>query len=177
MTGETARPIGVVRMTIHVRPVRPEDARCFIEVRNAAVRGIAVKDYPPAVIEAWAKSPITDATIDDFLVNPDKETRLVAELNTEIAGIGSLVIDNNELRACYVRPDAARQGVGSAILREIERIALENGVTFLQMDSSVTAEPFYKAMGYEVLEYGEHVLYRGPRMDCVRMGKVLRPRD
>jgi putative acetyltransferase len=164
-------------MTIHVRPARPEDARSFMEVRNAAVRGIAVKDYPPEVIEAWAKSPVTEATIDHFLANSDKETRLVAELNSEISGIGSLVIDNNELRACYVRPNAARQGVGSAILREIERIAMENGVTFLQMDSSVTAEPFYKAMGYEVLEYGEHVLSSGPRMACVRMSKLLRPPD
>jgi len=164
-------------MTIHVRPARPEDARSFIEVRNAAVRGIAAKDYPPAVIDAWAQSPITTATIENFLANPDKETRLVAEVNSEISGIGSLVIDNNELRACYVRPNAARKGVGSAILREIERIALENGATILQMDSSVTAEPFYKAMGYEVLEYGEHVLYKGPRMACVRMRKVLSPPD
>jgi putative acetyltransferase len=161
-------------MTIHVRPARPEDARSFIEVRNAAVRGIAAKDYPPAVIDSWAKSPITDATIEHFLANPDKETRLVAELNSEIVGIGSLVLEKNELRACYVLPSAARQGVGSAILGEIERIALENGVTFLQMDSSVTAEPFYNAMGYEVLEYGEHVLYKGPRMACVRMRKLLR---
>ena len=164
-------------MTIHVRPARPEDARSFIEVRNAAVRGIAAKDYPPAVIDAWARSPITTATIENFLANPDKETRLVAEVNSEISGIGSLVIDNNELRACYVRPNAARKGVGSAILREIERIALENGATILQMDSSVTAEPFYKAMGYEVLEYGEHVLNKGPRMACVRMRKVLSPPD
>jgi len=164
-------------MTIHVRPVRAEDARSFIEVRNAAVRGIASKDYPPSVIESWAKSPITDATIAHYLANPEKETRVVAELNSEIAGIGSLVIDNNELRACYVRPNATRQGVVLAMVWEIERIALENGVTFLQMDSSVTAEPFYIAMGYEALEYGEHVLYKGPRMACVRMRKVLKPPD
>jgi putative acetyltransferase len=78
------------------------------------------------------------------------------------------------LRACYVSPNAIRKGVGSAIIREIKHIALENGVTFLQMDSSVTAEPFYKALGYEVLEYGQHILRSGHPMACVKMRKVLR---
>jgi putative acetyltransferase len=165
----------VPAIRIQVRPVRHEDACSFIEVRNAAVRGIAGKDYPSAVIDAWARSPITTAAIENFLANPDKETRLVAEYNSVIAGIGSLVIEKNELRACYVLPSAARNGVGSAIIREIERIASENGVSFLQMDSSLTAESFYKALGYEVLEYGEHVLSTGPRMACVRMRKLLRP--
>lgn len=161
-------------MTVKVREMRREDGRLFIEVRNAAVRGISVKDYPPDVIENWAGPPVTEAMLERLLINPDKEIRLVAEIEGEIVGMGALVIATNELRACYVSPSAIRNGVGSAIIREIERIALENDVTFLQMDSSVTAEPFYKAMGYEVIEYGEHILSSGGRMACVKMRKSLR---
>ncbi len=145
-----------------------------VEVRNAAVRGIAVKDYPPEVIENWAGGPVTDAMLERFFLNPDNGIRLVAEIDGEIVGMGELIITNNELRACYVSPSATRKGVGTAIMREIERIALANGVEYLQMDSSLTAEPFYKAMGYEVLEYGEHILRSGHPMACVRMRKVLR---
>ncbi len=155
--------------------MRREDGRSFIEVRNAAVRGIAVKDYPPDVIENWAGPPVTEAMVEHLFVNPDKGIRLVAEVEGEIVGMGELIIATNELRAhrC-VSPSAIRAGVGSAIIREIERIALENDVTFLQMDSSVTAEPFYKALGYEVLEYGQHILRSGHPMACVKMRKFLR---
>jgi putative acetyltransferase len=162
------------QMTVTVREMRHEDGRSFIEVRNAAVRGIAVKDYPPEVIENWAGPPVTEAMLERFFLNPDKGIRLVAEIDGAIVGIGELIIATNELRACYVLPSAIRKGIGSAIIREIERIALENGVTFLQMDSSVTAEPFYKALGYEVLEYGQHILRSGHPIACVKMRKLLR---
>jgi putative acetyltransferase len=154
--------------------MRPEDGRRFIDVRNEAVRGIAVKDYPPEVIENWARIPVTEKGLQYLHLNPDREIRLVVEVDGEIVGMGALVVANNELRACYVSPSAIRKGVGSAIIREIERIASQNGVTFLQMNSSITAEPFYKAMGYEVVEYGEHILHSGHPMACVKMRKGLR---
>jgi putative acetyltransferase len=160
-------------MTVIVREMRPDEGRSFIEVRNAAIREIAVKDYAPEVIDSWAGPPVTEVMLESFSVNPDKEIRLVAEIHGKVVGMGAMVVATNELRACYVLPGAMRNGVGSAIVREIERIALENGMTFLQMDSSVTAELFYKALGYEVLEYGQHILQSGHPMACVRMRKLL----
>src|SRR5438552_17119712 len=35
---------------------------------------------------------------------------------------------------------------------EIERIAIEHGLTHLEMVSSITAVPFYSALGYEIIE-------------------------
>lgn len=160
-------------MTITVRKMRDDDARPFLEVHHAAVRGIAAKDYPQAVIEGWAPLPITEKGIAGILTNPDNETRLVAESDGKVVGIGALVEAKNELRACYVAPDASRKGVGSALVRRIESIARSRGLTFLQLDSSVTAEPFYRALGYEVRARGEHVLGSGQRMTCVKMEKRL----
>jgi putative acetyltransferase len=157
--------------------MQPEDARLFLEVHHASVRGLAAKDYPPAVIEHWAGLPITDLSLERFLANPDREIRLVAELDGAIVGIGAVIVENNELRACYVLPSAARKGVGSAIVREIERIARENGVGSLNFDASVTSELFYMALGYQALERGEHVLSSGEPMACVRMRKILRLPD
>jgi putative acetyltransferase len=117
--------------------------------------------------------PITDENVRQFLENPDKEMRLVAELNGAIVGIGALVLASNELRACYVDPDAVRQGVGSALVARIEQIARDDGLTYLHVDSSVTAEPFYRALGYGVRERGEHVRRSGLRMLCVKMHKSI----
>jgi putative acetyltransferase len=158
---------------ITVRPMRTDDARAFLEVHHAAVRGIAAADYPPPVIEAWAPLPITDRTVDGFLANPDQEIRLVAEIDGAIVGVGALVPGKTELRACYVAPGAARRCVGSALVREIERIARQQGLAFLELDSSVTAEPFYAALAYEARERGEHVLGSGQPMACVKMRKDL----
>jgi putative acetyltransferase len=160
-------------MSIIVRGMRSEDARAFLQVHHAAVRGIAAKDYLPDVIEDWAPLPVTEQSVERFLVNHDGEIRLVAELDGAIVGIGCLVVKNSELRACYVVPEAARKGVGSALVREIERIARDHKLEHLQMDSSVTAEPFYLYHGYRVRERADHVLRSGRRMACVRMEKLL----
>ena len=106
---------GAMRVTI--REMRREDARNFLDVHHAAVRGLAARDYPPAVIEAWAPA-ITDERIERFLANRDGELRLVAEIGGEIVGIGALVARASELRACYVAPAAARRGVGTAIVKK-----------------------------------------------------------
>jgi putative acetyltransferase len=160
-------------MSIKIREMLEAEARAFLEVHRAAVHKIAVKDYPAEIIEDWAPL-ITGESVESFLSNPDGEIRLVAIVDGQIAGIGALVLTNRELRACYVAPAAVRQGVGSAIVREIERIARDNGLDYLQMDSSVTAEPFYVAQDFHVTHRGEHALRSGRRMACVKMEKALK---
>jgi putative acetyltransferase len=157
---------------ITVRDLRPEEARRFLEIHHAAVRGIAAKDYPASVVEVWAR-PITDEVIERFLANRDGETRLVAELDGEPVGIGAVVVSNSELRACYVAPSAARRGVGSALVAEIERIARQHGLDHLTFESSTTAEPFYLALGYHIESRAELLLAPGVPMASVKMRKRL----
>src|SRR5713101_8225527 len=115
--------------------MRPEDARRFLEIHHAAVRGIAANDYPTSVVEAWAR-PITDQVIERFVANRDQEVRLVAEIDGEPVGIGAIVVSNSELRACYVAPSAARRGVGSALVAKIEQIVCEHRLDHLELESS-----------------------------------------
>jgi putative acetyltransferase len=159
-------------MSITIREMRPEDARRFLEIHHAAVRGIAAKDYATSVVEAWAR-PITDQVIERFLANCDREVRLVAEMDGDIVGVGAIVVRNSELRACYVAPSAARRGVGSAVVSEIERIAREHHLDHLELESSITAERFYSALGYQVESRGELVLAPGVPMAAVKMRKRL----
>jgi putative acetyltransferase len=160
-------------MTITIREMRNLDARAFLEVHRAAVHALAAKDYPDSVIQAWAPLPITENNIAAVIANPDNETRFVAEIDGKVAGIGVLVIQNNELRACYVGPEAVRNGVGSALVRKIEAVALDRGLSSLQLDSSLTAAPFYAALGYITRGRGVHILRSGQKMACVKMDKQL----
>jgi putative acetyltransferase len=165
--------MGGQRPLFVVRKMRSEDARAFLAVHHAAVRGIDAKDYSPAVIEAWAPMPVTEDAVEQVRANADNEYRVIAEIEGRVVGIGAAVFEIAELRACYVTPDAGRKGVGSALVKEIERAAREQGVPRLELDSSLTAECFYRTAGYKVIEHGEHLLSNGQRMACVRMRKEL----
>src|SRR5688572_26915991 len=157
-------------MPVVVRPLRLTEAPTFFQIHHRSVRGLAAAHYPPRVIEAWT-GPLNE---ERFIANPDKEIRLIADLDGEPVGYGALVLAPAELRACYVVPEAARSGVGTALVREIERIALQNGVERLDLLSSVNAEPFYTALGYASTEATNHVLGSGQVMAAVKMSKTLR---
>ena len=73
----------------------------------------------------------------------------------------------------YVSPEGARRGCGSALVREIERIARDNEVARLTLHASLNAERFYLGCGYVALERTEVALANGHRMAVVRMGKDL----
>lgn len=91
-------------MPLTVRQLRPQETRTFLEVIRAAVRGTATADYPSDVIESWAPLPITDTEVREARVNREGEIRLVAVLNGKIAGVGAVILQSCELRACYVSP-------------------------------------------------------------------------
>jgi putative acetyltransferase len=154
-----------------IRKFAGSDAEAWLVLHHAAVHVIAARDYSRAVIDAWAP-PISARMIEDLQAGPPG-TRIVAELDGAMAGIGELAPRNSELRACYVSPGFARRGVGRALMAELEALARNAGIAALSVDSSVTAEPFYLHLGYEVTGRGSHVLHTGEPMACVFMRKSL----
>jgi putative acetyltransferase len=159
-------------MAICIRGMRPDEGRIFLDIHGRAIRGLAAEHYSVRVLDAWAP-PVTDDNVERLLLNPDNEIRLLAELDGEPVGLGSLVVDNSELRACYVVPEAARRGVGSALVNEIECLAREHALAEIGLTSSINAEPFYRALGYTVVEPVEHRFRSGARMAAVKMRKAL----
>lgn len=159
-------------MAATVRPLLAHEIRLYLEIHERAIRGLAVSHYSPDDIEGWVV-PATDENVRRLALNPDREIRLVAELNGEPVGIGALVLEESELRAVYVSPEGARRGCGSALVREIERIAKDNGLAHLTLHASLNAERFYADLGYDLLERTEVVLPNDHRMAVVRMEKEL----
>jgi putative acetyltransferase len=158
---------------INVRFAKSEDARGILEAHYSAVHETAAKDYPLEIRRRWS-TPVTLKRIDEYLRNAlPNETTVVADVDGKIAGFGVIIESNNELRAVYVAAEFGNQGVGSALLRELERLAKERGCRELHMDSSLTAAPFYLHHGYEELGRADHTLSSGHTMAGVRMRKVL----
>jgi putative acetyltransferase len=160
-------------VVITVRPLRVNEGRLFLQIHSRAIRGLAAAHYPPEVLDAWTV-PATDESVRGLLANPDDEIRFIAELDGEPVGLGALVVANSELRACYVVPEASRKGVGTALVTEIERIAIEKGLERLELIASLNSEPFYAFLGYETHGRTKHVLSTGHSMAAVKMAKMLR---
>jgi putative acetyltransferase len=159
--------------SLNIRPAKSADARGILESHYSAVHVTAAKDYSLEARRAWA-APVTPERIDQYSRNAlPNETTVVADVDGRIAGFGVIIESNNELRAVYVSAEFANQGIGSSILRALERLAKQKGCRELHMDSSLTAAPFYLHHGYDELERAEHTLSSGAKMACVKMRKVL----
>jgi putative acetyltransferase len=140
------------------------------------VRGTAASTYSAEVIDDWAPATISPERVQAFArsIERGEQIAVVAEDGAgRIVGFGSIVPKNSELRALYVSAEHGRQGIGRALLCELEALARGAGVTELRMIASVNAAPFYEGQGFVSIERDEHTLPSGVRMACVRMRKTV----
>lgn len=81
--------------------------------------------------------------------------------------------DAARIRAMYTHPDFARRGVGSLVIKTCEAAAAAEGFRRTEMAATLSGEPLYRAMGYEVIEPIEGKTSRGIVVPLKRMGKTL----
>jgi putative acetyltransferase len=159
-----------------IRPATPADAKGILEALRAAVLETAASAYAPDVLTAWAPNVTPDAVQRMAeTIGGEAELVVVAESGKMIAGFGSIVPADAELRAIYVHPAFGRRGVGARLLEAVEHLAMRYQLRELVMDASLNAEHFYAKHGFDVVGRGEHVLSTGARMPSVKMRKPLEP--
>jgi GNAT superfamily N-acetyltransferase len=78
---------------------------------------------------------------------------VVAEQDRRLLGVASLegAPPVGELGMLFVAPEAIGHGVGSVLYRHVLATARGLGFTRLELDADPNAEPFYRAMGAEVV--------------------------
>ncbi len=149
------------------------DAEALCRIHWEAVHETAAKDYPLEILDDWSPE-VSPERIQKFIEQriPDEIIR-VAEIDGKIVGFGIVWPAQNQLGAVYVSPRVNGKGVGTKLVKELEKIARSMGAKELSMDSSITAEPFYRSHGYQRESLGEHLLNSGRKMACVKMRHVL----
>ena len=83
------------------------------------------------------------------------------------------VTDAARIRAFFVHPDSARQGLGSQMLQACERAAVEAGFHSLELGATITGEPLYLKHGFEPTQRLEVPLPNGLILCIVHMTKSL----
>ncbi len=82
-------------------------------------------------------------------------------------------IEAAKIRAFFVEPAFARQGLGTRLLAVCEAAAAARGFTDLELGATLTGEPLYARHGYKVVERIDTPLSDGVTLPIIRMAKRL----
>jgi GNAT superfamily N-acetyltransferase len=166
------------------------DIRALHALVEASVRGLQACDYTPAQIEGALGTVLG---VDTQLIAD--HTYFVAETfdGKRLAGCGGWserktlfgadrgpgrepelldpTSDAAKVRAIFVHPDFARQGLGSLILATVESAARAAGFRRFEMGSTLTGIPLYRLKGYTEVESIAVPLWNGETLPVVKMVK------
>ena len=132
-----------------IRKATDEDAEQIVRIFHETVHTVNLGDYTPAQVDAWSPAiPDAKGWIAGHLRT---RTTFVADDNGILAGFGELLPDGH-VDCFYCHHLYLRQGVGSAILRRVEREAVLSGVSRLFAEASITAKPFFEAHGFALVK-------------------------
>jgi putative acetyltransferase len=163
---------GVSSATFLVRLADRSDLDAVAAAHVDSIRSIGAQYYSAAVVDAWGARIAADLYVkamargERFFVAVDHRGGVLGFSSHRVdAGVHGVAV--------YVRGDAARQGVGSALLRVAEVAAVAAGATEVRIDASLAALDFYKTHRFEEVGRGAHRLPSGETMACVFMRKDL----
>ena len=177
-------------MAVSLRLATHADIPALEQLIEASVRTLSADFYCPQQIE----SALTHMFgVDSQLITD--ETYFVAERDGKIAGCGGwsrrntlfggdqykavadLLLDPTQdaarIRAFFVHPDWARQGIGRRLIHACEEAAAKDGFRRLTLVATRPGEPLYAALGYTVTKRMKIPLADGVLLPAARMGKSL----
>lgn len=128
-------------------PVGPEAAEAACTVIRQSITHCCVLDHAndPAILTAWLANK-TPENLAAWMSAPSAKAWGAYRGDTMV---GSALLTRAKLALCYVVPEALHQGVGLALLREAEAHARQSRLAALGLESTRTAEAFYRRNGYE----------------------------
>ena len=127
-----------------LRPFLPADTPVLAAIFAAAIQELTGDDYDETQQEAWASVADDEEEFGKKLAG---ELTLIASLKNAPVGFASLR-GKDHVDMLYVHPNAAGQGVASALLDALEKLAGARGAEKLTVDASDNAQEFFRKRGY-----------------------------
>lgn len=152
-----------------IRAALASDAVGIAEAHIRSIRELCGPSYEPSQIDAWVLGKRAELYLEEIANKPF----FVAVLNEGIAGFSLLHPATADVRAIYVRPDCARQGVGRRLLEAVEASARMHALTRLKVQATVNAIPLYQVQGYTLDGFTSFMLKVGTALPCANMHKDL----
>jgi putative acetyltransferase len=131
--------------TLVLREARESDVPDLARIYAASIRELGPEYYSPEGIEAWAASA-EETRFRDFVLGPHT---LVAEDASGPVGFAGME-KTGRIASLFVRPDRARQGVGSQLLEALLR--RPEAPTRLWTQASELSRPLFEKFGFTLVE-------------------------
>jgi putative acetyltransferase len=155
-------------MNLLIREFRAGDEAALWTVFYSAVHEIASADYSPEQIQAWAPE---NPELEKWAARMQGISPFVAEVEGCVVGYGDVQLDGY-IDHFYIKSAMVRKGVGSSLMKHIQQVALQRGISELYSNVSHTARPFFEKWGF-VVESPQTVTVRGVTMRNFRMRKYI----
>ena len=131
-----------MRIAVEIRRALPSDAEEISRVIVRALHETNGRNYPPHVITAVAAN-----------FSPDRVAEKLATRKAYVAIVDGAVVGTASLhgpviRSVYVDPAYQGRGIGARLMDVLEGLAREQAVLSLSVPSSITAEGFYRKLGF-----------------------------
>lgn len=177
-------------MSWHLRPATAADSAQIGKLIGRSIRALGAADYSPEQIEGALEGAFG---LDSQLIADG--TYFVVESAGRLLGCGGWSYrrtlfggdarsgrdaatldpkaDAARVRAFFVDPAAARQGIGTALLERCETEARRHGFRRVEMMATLPGVRLYQARGYVPGERVQHPLSSGLSIEFVPMSKDL----
>ena len=160
-------------MTFTVRASQRSDLAAVDALLAQSYPKLLKNDYPPSVLVTAL--PIISRARPELVGLP---TYFVAEDPAGIIGAGGWTPDRKTKTLGHIRhlvtaPEQVRRGIARSIIARSLKTARQAGFTQMECWSTLTAVPFYEAMGFEALGPFTITLERGIKFPSVRLMRPL----
>jgi GNAT superfamily N-acetyltransferase len=177
-----------------LRLAREDDISAIERLIPLSVRSLQAAYYTPEQMEA-ALGPVFDVDrqliLDGTYFATDLEGQIIgcggwSKRRSLFGGSAGRKADDRQLdpardpariRAFFVHPDFARQGIGRSILKACETAIIAAGFQKAELVATLAGEPLYAASGYLAVERYEISMDGGLGLPVVRMSKQFGKRN
>ena len=135
-----------------IRLIRDEDYVACARMHRQTIRNVNSKDYPEDVIRVWSGRN----KLKRMRSSAPNVKRWVAIEDNKIIGFVDHHILRCDILGLYVHKDYMGRGVGSRLLKTAEASLKKRGCKKIEIESSVTAKPFYQKSEYKVIKKSMH---------------------
>lgn len=161
-------------MSMKIRRYQPADIQAVVNLFYDTIHTVNRRDYSLEQVEAWA--PPDERQQRERLLHDSLSTQIayVAETRGQIiAGFADLT-PHGKVDRLFTHWEYQRQGVASALLKQLESEARALGLQELETEASITARPFFEHHGFE-MQREQTIERRGVQLTNYRMAKKLQP--
>ena len=149
-----------------IRKAEIEDAGIIKELHDRAVMELCRTDYSSDQLRGW----IDRSPLEKYRWRLETQRVFIAEKDGRMVGFVRWYPETNELCSICVEPEFARQGIGTTLMEYAYADAKEHNTESLWLDASLSAVPFYQALGWDDVSLSSQ-----GSLESIRMIKRLFP--